>query len=62
MNSTEIIAKLAGAGWKCTDHSGDDFSFEHKDKPYPVTIKHPVYDNQISYIRRIEKATGVKLL
>ena len=61
MNSREIIAVLAKAGWVEVGQKGSHLQFKHPEKPGRVTVPHPSRDIPIGTLRSIERQSGLKL-
>ena len=61
MNSREIIAALAKAGWVEVGQKGSHLQFKHPEKPGRVTVPHPSRDIPIGTLRSIERQSGLKL-
>jgi predicted RNA binding protein YcfA (HicA-like mRNA interferase family) len=61
MNSREIIAALAKAGWVEVGQKGSHLQFKHPEKPGRVTVPHPSRDIPIDTLRSIERQSGLKL-
>jgi predicted RNA binding protein YcfA (HicA-like mRNA interferase family) len=61
MNSREIIAALAKAGWVEVGQKGSYLQFKHPEKPGRVTVPHPLRDIPIGTLRSIERQSRLKL-
>jgi predicted RNA binding protein YcfA (HicA-like mRNA interferase family) len=61
MNSREIIAALAKAGWVEVGQKGSHLQFKHPERPGRVTVPHPSRDIPIGTLRSIERQSGLKL-
>lgn len=61
MSSTEVIRRIAAAGWMLARAKGSHQHFRHATRPGIVTVPHPKKDIPLGTLKSIEKQSGVKL-